>query len=313
MRKLKQLSFVLAAVCALSTACGQSGTAETPSASAAETKAETTVETTAAVESKAAVASGNETAAEQTIDTAGLFPVSAADLKEGTYDISVESSSSMFKIISCALTVKDGAMTARMTMGGTGYLYVYMGTGEEASKVPESDLISFEENSDGTHSFTVPVETLNEVLPCTAFSKKKEKWYDRELVFEASGIPADAFLNTSLKTVEDLGLADGTYTVEVSLTGGSGRASVESPAVVEVKDGKADATIIWSSSNYDYMRVDEEKFLPVNTEGNSTFVITVTGFDSPLTVYADTTAMSTPHEIEYTLTFDSSTLEEQKQ
>ena len=133
------------------------------------------------------------------------------------------------------LTVKEGAMTARMTMGGTGYLYVYMGTGEEASKVPESDLISFEENSDGTHSFTVPVETLNEVLPCTAFSKKKEKWYDRELVFEASGIPADAFLNTSLKTVEDLGLADGTYTVEAALTGGSGRASVESPAVVEVK------------------------------------------------------------------------------
>lgn len=313
MYKLKQFTFALAAVCVLSTACGQDGTTETTSASAAETKAETTVETTAAVKSKAAVASGDETAAEQTIDTVGLVPVSAADLKEGTYDISVESSSSMFKIISCALTVKDGAMTARMTMGGTGYLYVYMGTGEEASKVPESDLISFEENSDGTHSFTVPVEALNEVLPCTAFSKKKEKWYDRELVFEALGIPADAFLNTSLKTVEDLGLADGTYTVEVALTGGSGRASVESPAVVEVKDGKAEVTIIWSSANYDYMRVDEEKFLPVNTEGNSTFVITVAGFDSPLTVYADTTAMSTPHEIEYTLTFDSSTLEEQKQ
>lgn len=312
MHKLKQFTFILAAVCALSTACGQSGTAETASASAAETKAETTVETTA-VESKADVASGDETAAEQTIDTVGLVPVSAADLKEGTYDISVESSSSMFKITACALTVQDGAMTARMTMGGTGYLYVYMGTGEEASKVPESDLISFEENSDGTHSFTVPVEALNEVLPCAAFSRKKEKWYDRELVFEASGIPADAFLNTSLKTVEDLGLADGTYTVEAALNGGSGRASVESPAVVEVKDGKAEVTIIWSSSNYDYMRVDEEKFLPVNTEGNSTFVITVAGFDSPLTVYADTTAMSTPHEIEYTLTFDSSTLEEQKQ
>ena len=89
--------------------------------------------------------------------------------------------------------------------------------------------------------------------------------------------------------------------------------NIPTEKVVEVKDGKAEATIIWSSSNYDYMRVDEEKFLPVNTEGNSTFVITVTGFDSPLTVYADTTAMSTPHEIEYTLTFDSSTLEEQKQ
>lgn len=312
MRKLKQFSVALAVVCALSTACGQSGSTETTAASA-ETTAETTAETASADETKAAVASGEETAAEQTLDTTGLVPVSAEDLKEGTYEISVESSSSMFKITSCSLTVKDGAMTAKMTMGGTGYLYVYMGTGEEAAKTAETDRIPFEENSDGTHSFTVPVKALNEVLPCAAFSKKKEKWYDRELVFEASGIPADALLNSSLKTVQDLSLADGTYTAEVSLSGGSGRASVESPAVIEIKDGKAEATIIWSSSNYDYVRVEEEKFLPVNTEGNSTFVIPVAGFDSPLTIFADTTAMSTPHEIEYTLTFDSSTLAEQKQ
>lgn len=310
MHKLKYFTFVLAAVYAMSTACGQSKTADSTAAASA---AETAAETETAGETVAAVASGDETAAEQTLDTTGLVPASAEDLKEGSYDISVESSSSMFKITSCVLTVKDGAMTARMTMGGTGYLYVYMGTGEEAAKVPESDLIPFEENSDGTHSFTVPVKSLNEVVPCAAFSKKKEKWYDRELVFEAAQIPADAFLNTSLKTVEDLALADGTYTAEVALAGGSGRASVESPAVIEVKDGKAEATIIWSSSNYDYVRVDEEKLLPVNTDGNSTFVIPVSGFDSPLTIYADTTAMSTPHEIEYTLTFDSSTLEEQKQ
>ena len=30
-------------------------------------------------------------------------------------------------------------------------------------------------------------------------------------------------------------------------------------------------------------------------------------FDTELTVIGDTTAMSTPHEIEYTLTFDSTT------
>ena len=167
MRKLKQLSFVLAAVCALSTACGQSTTTNTTAAIA-----ETTAETKNTEETNAAVASGSETAAEQTLDTTGLVPVSANDLKEGTYDITVESSSSMFKITSCTLTVEKGAMTARMTMGGTGYLYVYMGTGEEAAKAPESDRISFEENADGTHSFTVPVDALNEVLPCTAFSKK---------------------------------------------------------------------------------------------------------------------------------------------
>ena len=308
MHKLKQFTFALAAVCALSTACGQSGTAETTSASAAETKAETTVETTAAVESKAAVASGNETAAEQTIDTVGLVPVSAADLKEGTYDISVESSSSMFKIISCALTVQDGAMTARMTMGGTGYLYVYMGTGEEASKVPESDLISFEEDSDGTHSFTVPVETLNEVLPCTAFSKKKEKWYDRELVFRADSLPAEAFADGKIATAESLKLEDGVYTCEVRLCGGSGRAAVESPATLRVENKNVTATIVWGSANYDYMKVDGEKYGLAATEGNSTFEIPVTGFDWRMPVIADTIAMSQPHEIEYTLTFDSATL-----
>ena len=108
-------------------------------------------------------------------------------------------------------------------------------------------------------------------------------------------------------------LTDGEYAIDVTMTGGSGKATIQSPTLLTLNDGIAYASITWSSSNYDYVRVEEEKFLPVNTEGNSTFVIPVAGFDSPLTIFADTTAMSTPHEIEYTLTFDSSTLAEQKQ
>ena len=57
------------------------------------------------------------------------------------------------------------------------------------------------------------------------------------------------------------------------------------------------------------MVVDGEKYEPLNTEGNSVFEIPVTCFDAPMTVSADTIAMSTPHEIEYTLTFDSTTLQ----
>ena len=45
-----------------------------------------------------------------------------------------------------------------------------------------------------------------------------------------------------------------------------------------------------------------------NTEGNSTFEIPVSALDTALDVTADTVAMSTPHEIEYTLTFDSASL-----
>lgn len=100
-----------------------------------------------------------------------------------------------------------------------------------------------------------------------------------------------------------VGLADGEYTAAVSLGGGSGRASVTSPAVLTVRDGRAYARIEWSSSNYDYMKIGDQVYTPIEQEGNSTFEIPVAAFDVPLTVIGDTTAMSTPHEVEYTLTF----------
>ena len=96
-------------------------------------------------------------------------------------------------------------------------------------------------------------------------------------------------------------LADGSYTVEVSLLGGSGRASVESPAAMEVRSGGVTLTLVWSSPNYDYMLVGGRRYLPVNQTGNSTFEIPVLSLDEPFKVVGDTTAMSTPHEIEYEL------------
>ncbi|MDD7740583.1 MAG: hypothetical protein SOT28_01150 [Fusicatenibacter sp.] len=98
---------------------------------------------------------------------------------------------------------------------------------------------------------------------------------------------------------------DGEYQIEVELEGGTGRATITSPAILIVKDSRAYARIEWSSSNYDYMIVGGEKYLPVNEDGNSVFEIPVLAFDEPMTVIADTTAMSVPHEVEYTLTFAS--------
>ena len=100
-------------------------------------------------------------------------------------------------------------------------------------------------------------------------------------------------------------MSDGTYKIDVVLGGGSGRATITSPATLVVKEGCAYAQIEWSSSHYDYMMVNGDKYLPVNTEGNSTFEIPVSVFDEPMTVIGDTTAMSVPHEVEYTLTFAS--------
>ena len=123
------------------------------------------------------------------------------------------------------------------------------------------------------------------------------------------GCSSQAFVSEqqteTVLTQKETGLEfqDGTYQMEVELLGGSGRASVTSPAKVEIKDGKAVATLEWSSPNYDYMVVDGEKYLPVNTEGNSVFQIPVEAFDQDIAVIADTVAMSRPHEVEYTLNF----------
>ncbi len=239
--------------------------------------------------------------------TEGLSPVAASSLKNGEYDIDVDSSSSMFKITDCRLTVSESGMTAVMTMSGTGYLYLFMGTGDQAAG-NESAYIPFSENADGTHSFTVPVEALNTEIACAAFSKNKEKWYDRTLVFRADSLPAEAFAENIFTTPADLGLADGEYTIEVTLEGGSGKVTVTSPTRLIIKDGAATAEVEFSSSKYDYMKVNDTRYDMINTEGNSKFLIPVSGFDYKMPVSADTTAMSAPHEIEYTLFFDSGTI-----
>jgi hypothetical protein len=101
---------------------------------------------------------------------------------------------------------------------------------------------------------------------------------------------------------------DGAYKVEVSLSGGTGRALVTSPAELTVEDGEMTARIEWSSPYYDLMIVDGERFLPVNADGNSVFEIPVPSLDVPLDVEAETVAMSEPHLIEYQLTFDPGSL-----
>ena len=199
-------------------------------------------------------------------------------------------------------------MTAQMTMSGTGYLYVYMGTGEQAANADESEYIPFVEDAAGAHTYTVPVEALDAGVPCAAFSKNKEKWYDRTLVFRADSLPADAFAEGVVTTPENLSLADGVYQVDVTLEGGSGRASVESPAQMTVENGKVTATIVWSSSNYDYMKVDDVRYDAVIENDRSVFTIPVICFDWKMAVVADTIAMSQPHEIDYALRFDSASI-----
>lgn len=296
MNSKKTLLAALLAALMLTSGCGSTEAQQQSDTSAAQQ------------DTSSQVASSSEMTEVEEVVEDGMIPIAGDQVKDGTYNVTVKSSSKMFDITACELTVEGGKMTAVMHMGGTGYLYVYMGTGEQAAAASESDYIPFTEEADGTHSFTVPVDALDEGIDCAAFSKKKEKWYDRTILFRADSLPMDALADGVVTTPADLGLADGTYTADVALAGGSGRASVESPAQLTVKDGNVTAKIVWSSKNYDYMKVGDTKYDAVIEDEHSTFEIPVSCFDWAMAVKADTTAMSEAHEIDYTLTFDAASV-----
>ena len=232
---------------------------------------------------------------------------SALALKDGTYTAEFDTDSSMFHVNEASdgkgtLTVEDGQMTMHISLQSKKIVNLYVGMAADAPDheadwlQPTTDTVTY---SDGTseevYGFDVPVEALDTDFQL-AILGTKGKWYDHTVSVRNVEAQAAEAVETP---------ADGSYTCEVTLEGGSGRATVDSPAALTVADGKMTATIVWSSPNYDYMIVDGEKYLPTNTEGNSTFEIPVSALGVPLSVVADTVAMSTPHEIEYTLTFSA--------
>lgn len=241
-----------------------------------------------------------------------LTPIYGENVEDGSYLIEVESSSSMFRIVKAELQVENGEMEATLTLSGKGYLKLFMGTGEEALEADEDEFIPFIQDEEGAYTYTVPVEVLNQEIDCAAYSKRKEKWYDRQLVFLASSLPGDIvlseFSNVDLEPI-DMKVQDGMYTMEVSLSGGSGKATITSPAQITVSEKQAVAKLEWSSPSYDYMIMNGKKYLPVNTEGNSVFEIPILVLDEEIDIVADTVAMSQPHEISYTIVFHSDTLQ----
>jgi len=217
------------------------------------------------------------------------------------------------------LTVKGGEMVIHLVMPSQNTVNLFLGTAEDAQKDgaelinPTIETVTY---SDGTseevNAFDLPVPVIGEEFDC-ALIGTKGKWYDHK-VKVSDPVPGEANADSTEAAEEtktsDAAAAteDGEHTIEVSLEGGSGKASITSPAKLVIADGKMTATIEWSSPHYDYMIVDGTKYEPANTEGNSVFEIPVAELDKDITVIADTTAMSKPHEIEYVLNFKSSTL-----
>lgn len=238
-------------------------------------------------------------------------------LADGTYLAEFDTDSSMFHVSEACdgkgtLTVENGKMTIHISLTSKNIVGLYPGLAEDAAKEgaeilsPTEDTVTYNDGmTEEVYGFDVPVPELGIEFDL-ALIGTKGKWYDHK-VSVSNPVPAEN--NTQSKNTD--ALVDGTYSMEITFEGGSGKAEILSPVTVTVADGKAMAALQWSSPNYDYMIMDGEKYLPVNTEGSSQFQLPVPAFDTPIDVIGDTVAMSRPHEVEYTLTFHSDTMKKE--
>lgn len=290
--------------CLLLGGCGAGQAADATSAESTVATQESTVTPTESTEAAETVST--ETAQNE------------AQLLDGVYTAEFSTDSSMFHVSEACdgkgtLTVKDGVMTIHISLGSKKILNLYPGLAEDAAKdgavllEPTTDTVTYSDGmTEEVYGFDVPVPAIGEEFDL-ALIGTKGKWYDHKV--KVSDPVAEDSREAANGSFDMSALADGSYTIELTMEGGSGRASIQSPAQLAIADGAATATLEWSSPNYDYMLVNGEKYLPVNTEGNSVFEVPVEALDAPLTMIGDTVAMSTPHEVEYTVTFHSETLE----
>ena len=290
---------------------GGCGAGQAADAISAESTVATQESTSAQTESTEAIVETTEAAATETAQN-------EAQLPDGVYTAEFSTDSSMFHVSEACdgkgtLTIKDGVMTIHISLGSKKILNLYPGLAEDAAKdgavllEPTTDTVTYSDGmTEEVYGFDVPVPVIGEEFDL-ALIGTKGKWYDHKVkvsdpVVEDSQEAANGSFDMST-------LADGSYTIELTMEGGSGRASIQSPAQITAAGGAVTATLEWSSPNYDYMLVNGEKYLPVNTEGNSVFEVPVEALDAPLAMIGDTVAMSTPHEVEYTVTFHSDTLQ----
>ncbi len=289
----KITAFLLAALLLMAlAACGQTAPAETTAApETAETVAETEAETT-------------EKAADPET-TEAVCP-----LEDGVYTAEFDTDSSMFHANETCdgkgtLTVQDGKMTIHVSLASRSIVNLFPGIAEDAKKEgaellqPTEDEVTYSDGlTETVYGFDIPVPYLDQEFDL-ALIGKKGVWYDHKV----------SVSNPEPKVTPVSDLADGSYAVCGTLEGGTGKTTLVNPTQLTVTNGQGVATVVLSSSKYDYMIVDGVKYEPVTTEGGSTFEIPVTCLDVKIPVVADTVAMSEPHEIEYTILLDSATLE----
>lgn len=258
-----------------------------------------------------------EAPAEEPAEAPVEAPVEVAEtaLEDGVYSAKFDTDSSMFHVNEVMegrgrLVVTDGEMRIHIVMPSQNVVNLYYGLAEDAQKdgaeliEPAVETVVYPDGlEEEVYAYDVPVPYLDDEFD-VALIGTKGVWYDHK-VSVSDPVPSEEGIEVPVADA----LEDGSYQIDVTLEGGSGRAGITSPAELTVANGEMTLRVEWSSPNYDYMLVDGEKYEPVNTEGNSVFLIPVTDLSQPFHVTGDTVAMSEPHEIEYDIVFDTDSIQ----
>lgn len=204
-------------------------------------------------------------------------------LDTGKYvvDVDAASASGMFRVVNCVLISVGGKMQADITLSGTGYDYLYVGTAKDAEKASKDQLIAPKEIVEGKCVFTVPVESMNTGIKIAAHGEKSGNWYDRTLTFKTEGMSKYVQVN------------DGSY--KVNVTSSSSMFKVTN-CVLTSKNGNMTAKITLSGKDYDYLYVgtsveavlaDSSKWIKhVEENGMYTYTIPVSLLDTGILVAA---------------------------
>lgn len=250
-------------------------------------------------------------------------------LADGTYRINAKTDERMFYLLTdekdrpyVTLKKKGTHLQVTITLTGTGYDYLYLGAKADAEKATAKEKIKYKKKN-GYYTYTFAIPALDEALAIAAHSAKRDAWYQHEIVFYRSGaskvegdvtnVPEEKKEDSSKPTQKNdpnagtaaissqTTLKDGVYTPDqFSWSGGSGRLAYIRCSKITVKNGKATATIVFSSDSYDQVRAGGSIYQNMNSGGLSTFTIPVT-LNANNTFAGRTTAMSQTHWISYTI------------
>lgn len=233
-------------------------------------------------------AQGEEESGWIKLASAGLTAYSVR-AENGVYSASVETDSNLLRFSACRVEITDDGMTATLTAAQNSFDFLYMGTAAQARE-DEAGWVAAVPDESGAYTYTVSLATLDNDLPVATHSSQRNMWYDRTLCIRSA----------SLLPLEEAATDEANAPDSFSFTGGTGRVQVTCPAIRTDEGGQAYATITFSSPNYTSVRVGEQQYDCTCDESSSTVEIPVNVNQSTV-IYGTTTAMSTAHEIEYTL------------